>query len=334
MSTSTNPSPGRSPRLAPELTGSRPAAGRRTRPVTGGRPPGSRPPGQPGAGRTQPAGPALGRRRLGRELRQLREARWLRLEDVADRLGVAPSTLSRIESGKAPTRTGYLALMLDLYDIDDPAQRASLEELARQGQRDGWWTDYSALLPAATRHYLSLEAAATRLRGYSLQAVPDLLQTPDYATAACKAAQPRPNPSQIARLVAVSQRRQRRLLDGGCQVHLILDQSALVRAVARPDVMTGQLQQVLDLAARPTMTVQVVAMEAPQAVLSLPFRVLGFPDTADGDVVAFGGDGGPVTVSRRAADAREAVDTFSALARAALSPADSAALIVGLIRAT
>src|ERR1700689_2564375 len=146
MSTSATPSPGRPPRLAPELTDSRPAAGRRARPATGGRPPGGRPPGQPGAGRPQPAGPALGRRRLGRELRQLREARWLRLEDVADRLGVAPSTLSRIESGKAPTRTGYLALMLDLYDIDDPAQRASLEELARQGQRDGWWTDYSDLL--------------------------------------------------------------------------------------------------------------------------------------------------------------------------------------------
>jgi transcriptional regulator with XRE-family HTH domain len=329
MSTDPGPLSGRSPRMAPELTDVRPAKGRRARPVTGGRPPG-----RPGAGRVQPAAPALGRRRLGRELRRLREARLLRLEDVADRLGVAPSTLSRIESGKAPTRTGYLALMLDLYDIDDPAQRATLEELARQGQHDGWWTDYSDLLPAATRHYLSLEAAATRLRGYCLQAVPDLLQTPDYATAACKAAQPSLNADELTRLVAVSQRRQRSILDGSCQVHLILDQSALVRAVARPDVMTGQLRQLLDLAARPAVTVQVVAMEAPQAVLCLPFRVLGFPDPADGDVVAFGGEGGPVTVSRRAADAREAVDTFSALARSALSPADSAALIAGLVKAT
>jgi hypothetical protein len=186
--------------------------------------------------------------------------------------------------------------------------------------------------PAATR--TAVKVSHLHSNHNASRRTPDLLQTPDYATAACKAAQPRPNPSQIARLVAVSQRRQRRLLDGGCQVHLILDQSALVRAVARPDVMTGQLQQVLDLAARPTMTVQVVAMEAPQAVLSLPFRVLGFPDTADGDVVAFGGDGGPVTVSRRAADAREAVDTFSALARSALNPADSAVLIAGLVKAT
>ena len=37
--------------------------------------------------------------------RRLREARLLRLEDVAARLGVAPSTLSRIETGLAPART-------------------------------------------------------------------------------------------------------------------------------------------------------------------------------------------------------------------------------------
>jgi transcriptional regulator with XRE-family HTH domain len=264
----------------------------------------------------------------------LREARSLRLEDVADRLGVAPSTLSRIESGKVPTRTGYLAVMLNLYEVDDADQRASLAELAWQGKRDGWWSDYSDVLPAATRYYLSLEAAATRLRGYCLQAVPDLLHTPDYATAACKAAQPGLNPGQIARLVAVSQRRQRSLLASGCQIHLILDESVLVRAVFRADVMAGQSQQVLDLAARPAVTVQVVAMATPQAVLSPPFRVLGFPDPADGDVVSFGGEGGPVTVSRRAADAREALDTFSVLARVALSPADSAALITSLIRPT
>lgn len=161
---------------------------------------------------------ATGRRRLGRELRRLREARLLRLEDVAGRLGVAPSTLSRIESGKAPTRAGYLALMLDLYDIGDPGQRDRLTDLARQGRRDGWWTDYSDLLPVATRHYLSLEAAATRLHGYSLQTIPGVLQTAGYAAAVCKAAQPGLNPSQITRLVAVTQRRQHILLIGGCQI--------------------------------------------------------------------------------------------------------------------
>lgn len=51
---------------------------------------------------------AVGRHGLGSELRALRQARSLRLEDVAAKLEVAPSTLSRIETGKAPTKMSYL----------------------------------------------------------------------------------------------------------------------------------------------------------------------------------------------------------------------------------
>jgi DNA-binding XRE family transcriptional regulator len=62
-------------------------------------------PAPPADRRSGPTGPAARRRALGTALRQLREERSLRLEEVAARLGVAPSTLSRIETGKAPTRT-------------------------------------------------------------------------------------------------------------------------------------------------------------------------------------------------------------------------------------
>ena len=48
-------------------------------------------------------GPTVRRRRLGTELRKLRESNGYKLEEVAAQLGVAPSTLSRIETGKAPT---------------------------------------------------------------------------------------------------------------------------------------------------------------------------------------------------------------------------------------
>jgi hypothetical protein len=39
------------------------------------------------------------------------------LEDIAATLDVAPSTTSRIETGKAPTRTSYLAVMLELDQL-------------------------------------------------------------------------------------------------------------------------------------------------------------------------------------------------------------------------
>jgi hypothetical protein len=62
----------------------------------------SPPPSPAVAGTARPAAP---RRILGAALRELREDRALRLEDAATRLGVAASTLSRIETGKAPART-------------------------------------------------------------------------------------------------------------------------------------------------------------------------------------------------------------------------------------
>jgi transcriptional regulator with XRE-family HTH domain len=106
-------------------------------------------------------GPAMLRRRLGAELRRLREARSLRLEDVAVALGLVPSALSRIETGKAPVRTSYVYLMLDIYGIDDPEHRCALVDIAREGQRKSWWARHADILPPGAVEYLGLEAAAT-----------------------------------------------------------------------------------------------------------------------------------------------------------------------------
>ena len=57
-------------------------------------------------------GPTVRRRRLGIELRKLRESNGYKLEEVAAQLGVASSSLSRIETVKAPTKSSYLNEML------------------------------------------------------------------------------------------------------------------------------------------------------------------------------------------------------------------------------
>src|SRR5260370_42500151 len=58
------------------------------------------------------AGPTVRRRRLGIDLRRLRKQRSLRLEEGASPLGGAPSTPSRVQTGKGPTQTSYLGLLL------------------------------------------------------------------------------------------------------------------------------------------------------------------------------------------------------------------------------
>ena len=151
-------------------------------------------------------GPTIGRHQLGAHLRELRVAQSLRLEDAAAKLGIAPSTLSRIETGQAPTRTVYLRTLLDLYGVDDPARRTRLMEMAMAGQRKDFWADYASLLPAGTGTYLGLEAAAEHVREFAAHAVPGCLQTPGYAEAFFRAIRPELNTGEVSRLVALQLR--------------------------------------------------------------------------------------------------------------------------------
>jgi transcriptional regulator with XRE-family HTH domain len=168
------------------------------------------------------AGPAMSRQLLGTRLRQLREAHGLLLADATDRLGVAPSTLSRIETGRAPTRTGYLYVLLDLYQITDPDERRALADLARHGQRDNWWTATSDILPPGADRCIGLEDAATRIRTYATQAIPDLLQAPAYAAAAARATRPGINPAHSRQLADLTARRQQVLHRSGFALHAVM----------------------------------------------------------------------------------------------------------------
>jgi transcriptional regulator with XRE-family HTH domain len=278
-----------------------------------------------------PAAPAAFRRRLGRQLRQLREARSLRLEDAAARLGVAASTLSRIETGKAPTRTSYLAVLLDLYCVDDLGRRGLLADLAREGQRPGWWASYQEALPAGAGIYLGLEQAASRVCSFSVQAIPGLLRTPGYAEAVCWSSWPSLSTDEVSTIVKVQMHRQELLHRSQPRRHFIIEQPALVRPIGSPQVMTAQLKHLSAVADSPSVTVQIAALSADYPVLSPPFTVLRFPDATDLPVACCRTATGQVIVTGDDAEVRALQRTFKALARAAMTPADSADLIRKLI---
>src|SRR5579862_1901306 len=155
-------------------------------------------------------GPTVRRRRLGSELRKLRDANSLKLEEVAAALGVAPSTLSRIETGKAPTKSAYLNRMLEMYGVTDAGQRQVLVDMAREGHRKGWWAAYDDVLPSGFDIYVGLEAETAAIRSYEISVVQGLLQTTDYARAVLSEEFPRHTVEQIDRMVDLRVQRQRR----------------------------------------------------------------------------------------------------------------------------
>jgi hypothetical protein len=112
---------------------------------------------------------------------------------------VAASTLSRIETGKAPTKTAYLTALLELYEVTDAGQRQVLADMAREGHRKGWWAVYDDV-PTGFGIYVGLEAEAAGLRTYETQVVNGLLQTPEYARAVERELHNKDSPEQLQRL--------------------------------------------------------------------------------------------------------------------------------------
>jgi transcriptional regulator with XRE-family HTH domain len=266
------------------------------------------------------SGPGIRRHVLGGELRRLRLESGLRLEDVTGHLGVAPSTLSRIETGRAPTRTAFLSMMLDLYGVDDADRRRELRDLAREGQRRAWWADYRDLLPPGAGHYLDLETAAQQIRCYSSNAVPELVQTPGYAAAFVRATRRALGNDEVSRLVRLQARRSDLVQAAGVQVGLIMDESALSRSVGTAAVMaavTGDHQ----------VTVRVAELASRKPVLCPSFAVLSFADPGDPDVACSSGPAGRVYLAKSRAETSVLVAEFAVLERSAASAEESARLV-------
>jgi transcriptional regulator with XRE-family HTH domain len=274
-------------------------------------------------------GPTVRRRRLGSELRRLRESHSIKLEEVADRLGLAPSTLSRIETGKAPTRTTYLNALLELYGVDDPGQRRVLLEMARDGHRKGWWPLWDGVLPTGFGIYVGLEAEAASLRVYEAQVVHGLLQTEDYARAVMSTVRRRQNPEEIERLVRLRMQRQDVLHRAQpLDVWVILDEAVLRRMAGPSRIMREQLDHLYEACHWSNVTLQVLGFDsAMHPALGGSFAIIEFPERLDPDVVYTEGVTGQAYIEERDREVRAQAEAFDLLRASALPPTESALLI-------
>jgi len=276
--------------------------------------------------------PTIRRRRLGSELRRLREAQAMKLEEVAGRLGLAASTLSRIETGKAPTRIAYLRSMLDFYGVDDPGQRQVLVDMARESHRKGWWAAWEDVLPAGFDIYVGLEAEAASLRVYEAQVVHGLLQTAEYARAVLTV-RGRQAPAEIDRLVALRMQRQQVLVrEDPLALSIILDEAVIRRVMGPPGLMHRQLVALAQAAQMSNVTVQVLEFASGlHPALNGSFAIIEFPGRSDPDVVYAEGVGGQSYIEKHE-EVQARVYAFGLLRASALPPAESAELILSIAR--
>jgi transcriptional regulator with XRE-family HTH domain len=227
--------------------------------------------------------PTVRRRRLASELRRLREAADLTIDEVGEKLECSASKISRIETGHVGVTPRDVRDMLELYDLDED-QREALVQLAREARKKGWWHAYNEVF---TGSFVGLESDAASLHTHQALLVPGLLQTENYIRTIMRAVRPDAGEEELERRVVARLTRQKLLTDlRPPEYWVILDEAVLHRIVGGPKVMRDQLLRLIEAAEMPHVTLQVVPFGAgAHAGMESPFLILGFPEPADPDVV-------------------------------------------------
>jgi transcriptional regulator with XRE-family HTH domain len=229
--------------------------------------------------------PTVRRRRLGQELRKLREDKGMTAEQVADRLLVSQSKISRLENGRRSISQRDVRDLCNVYEVEDQRIVDSLMQMAKDSRQQGWWHAFGDV-PYSV--YIGLETDAESLRVYEPQIVTGLLQTRTYAEAMIQGALPETPPTEIDKRVEVRIRRQERITTDKNPLRLwtVLDEAALRRVVGSRSVMREQLEHLVEMGQLPHVTVQVLPFDVgAHPGINGQYAILEFVDAADSSVV-------------------------------------------------
>ncbi|NGO70838.1 Scr1 family TA system antitoxin-like transcriptional regulator [Streptomyces boncukensis] len=223
--------------------------------------------------------PTERQRRLGAELRKMRESVGLSLTDAARVHRSDKGTLSNTESGRYGVGADRVRVWAASYRCPDPAYVDALVEMARERRfaGPGWWDEY-ADVPGIALDLAELEHYAVRLRTIQMTHLPGLLQHEDYVRAVFE--------EEVPALAADSFRQRldfrlqrSRVLDRprSLPCTFIIHEAALRMRFGGPVVMKRQLEHLLEQSERENVDIRV-----------LPFEAGGFPASAGSTLYAYG----------------------------------------------
>lgn len=273
--------------------------------------------------------PTLRKRRLVSELRRLREAASLTIEEVGERLECSASKISRIETGRVGVSPRDVRDMLTAYGADD-ATLEELVQLAREARRKAWWDEFGDIVPG---RYVGFEADAEALRSYQGLMIPGLLQCEAYTRSLISEVLPSVTKAEIDRRVALRTARQALLYEEDpLRLHVVIDEAVLRRLVGGRSVMRWQMKRLLEVGSLTNVTLQIVPFSAGgHAGMDGPFVILSFPENLDPDVVYIESTRSGVYLEQPS-DVQRYAEMFERLVTTALSPEDSSALITEVAR--
>ncbi|MET8546751.1 helix-turn-helix transcriptional regulator [Kitasatospora sp. NPDC004799] len=226
------------------------------------------------------------RRRLGEELRRLREQAMIAADAAADATGMSLAKLNRIENARTAAKIEDVNKLLDHYGCDDEEFRAGLIAITKDGSKRGWWLSYRDVINVSATDLIMLETEASTFKTYEPAFIPGLFQTAEYARLVIDRLRTT-NGGTVDDLVQVRMARQSILTrPNPVEVWAVIHEAALRVIANRPDIMGPQLDKLLTLSRLANVNIQVMpAGAAIHPGMAGAFALLGFPQRKDLDVV-------------------------------------------------
>nr|WP_239158016.1 DUF5753 domain-containing protein [Streptomyces sp. SID13726] len=246
-------------------------------------------------------------------MRLLRTARGLSQSELGDLMAYSGAAVSAVETCAKPATDEFI-------EAAEKALEAGGLVLAA--------AKYLRLerYPEHFQGFVQLEQEALSVSSYCTQVIDGLVQIEPYARAVLECAFPPLDEDEIERLTLARMER-KALLDRKplCVVNVILDESALRRAVGGPEVMRAQYEYLLACAKRPNIVIQVMPTDrGGHAGLQGSMKVIETPEQTT--LVYMEGNGHSTLVSKPA-DVGVLARRYAMIRSQALRPEESVALI-------
>ncbi|QKW39978.1 helix-turn-helix domain-containing protein [Actinomadura sp. NAK00032] len=276
-------------------------------------------------------GPMARRLLLGTELRRLRVLSGVTREDAGYLIRGSASKISRMELGRAAVKERDVADLLALYGVAEN-EREPLLRLAREAAERASWRRYGDMVPSWRHRYLDLEEDADHIRTYTCGGIPEALLTEEYARACLHSGSRQAGASEIDERLYVRLMHRRFHRAAHRTFTAVVDEAALLRLTGDRHIVRGQLERLAGANETAGSELRVIPLGRPSApIVHQPFTMLRFEKAEIPDVVYIEFLTTALYLSR-AVETAAYYNTWDRLRAASLSPEDSRALVVDLLK--
>ncbi|QUH00982.1 helix-turn-helix transcriptional regulator [Saccharopolyspora erythraea] len=265
-------------------------------------------------------------RALSAALREARISSGIGVRALARRLELSHVQISNWETGSRVPNIETVAMILAAIRVS-PAERERILDLARNVREPNWLTVGMNGIPQQLAGVVECERAAKSIVEWAPMLVPGLLQTLEY-TREIKRASGLSQADTELRVMLSASRSEVITRRDPIGFHALIGEAALHDEIGSCAVMREQLERLVERAARPNITIQIV----PQRLgwhpgLAGPFVLYEFPDTSPVVHFEHHSSGAFIPSEHDVLEYQKAVDWLGGIA---LTPAESVSLVAAL----